>query len=122
MEKALQVFFLLLLFSNPSCMGRDQKPRDSMAQILKPSEVPDSYMAEIPLCVGGSERDLVEITQKARGRPGNVDNELSSCVSSENGVGGHALNSCLAARSEDSEQEGLERVLHLSRGSLMGLT
>ena len=113
---------MVFLFSNPSCMGRDQKHRDSTAQILKHSEVPDSYMAEIPPCVGGPERDLVRMTQKARGRLGNVDNELASCVSSENGLGGHALNSCLAARSEDSEQEGLERGLHLSLGSLMSLT
>lgn len=58
---------MVFLFSNPSCMGRDQKHRDSTAQTLNPSEVPDSYMAEIPLCVGGSEHDLVGITQKARG-------------------------------------------------------
>jgi len=96
-------------------MGKDQKHSDSKAQILKPSEVPDSYTAEIPLCVGGSESDLVGFTPKARGRLGNVDNELSS-VSSENRLGGHALNSCLATRSADSEQEGLERVLHLRLG------
>lgn len=110
------------LFSNPRCMGKDQKHRDATPQILKPSEVPDSYMAEIPLCVGGSESDLVGITQKARGWPGNVDKELASCVSSENRLGGHAPNSGLAAKGEDSEQESLERVLHLSLGSSVGLT
>lgn len=113
--------FVLFLFSDPSCIGKAQKHSDSTPQILRPSEVPDSYMAEIPLCVGGSERDLVGITQKAHGQLGNVNNELASCVSSENGLGGQTWNSCSAARSEDSEQEVLARVLHLSLGSLMSL-
>lgn len=60
-------FFLFVLVLNPSCMGRDQKHRDFIALILKHSELPNSYMAEILLCVVGSEHGLVGITQKARG-------------------------------------------------------
>lgn len=86
-------------------MGRDQKHRHFATLNLKHSELPNSYMAEILLCVGGSEHDLVGITQKARGWLGNLDNELASCVSSENRLGVRALNSPPAARGEDKWPE-----------------
>lgn len=66
-------------------------------------------MAEIPPCVGGSECGLVQIAKQARGKLGNPDNELASCVSSENGLGGHALNVHPETRKKSSEQEGLEK-------------
>lgn len=97
-----RLWFCLFYFQIPVAWG---ETRSTEILQLKHSELPNSYMAEIFLCVGGFEHDLVGITQKAHGWLGNLDNELASCVSSENRLGVHALNSPPAAGDEDKWPE-----------------
>lgn len=58
MGKALWFFCFQILVAG----GETRSTEILRLRFSNTSEVPDSYMAEIPLCVGGSERHLVGIT------------------------------------------------------------